>query len=113
MVRPSGTRGTGSTRGGQADPYDELRTRVSSWPPLRPARLRCERGSVGVVTPTAPAIREREGRSTDATGASDRHGHPPHVRGSGVLGRRQATAGRPGRYDTIRSGGIWPHALEG
>ena len=39
---------------GQADPYHELRARVSSWPPLRPARLRRERGSVVVVQPTAP-----------------------------------------------------------
>lgn len=37
---------------GQADLFDEPRARVSSWPPLRPARLRRERGSVGVVLPT-------------------------------------------------------------
>src|SRR5262245_30704106 len=54
MVRPSGLRGAGSMKRGQADAYDELRARVSSWPPLRPARLRCERGSVVVVQPTAP-----------------------------------------------------------
>ena len=34
---------------GQADAYDEPRARVSSWPPLRPTRLRRERGSVVVV----------------------------------------------------------------
>jgi len=39
-------RGTGSTRCGQADKFDEPRARVSSWPPLRFARLRRERGSV-------------------------------------------------------------------
>src|SRR5690348_16059615 len=39
----------GARGGGQADLYDEPRARVSSWPPLRLARLRCERGSVGVV----------------------------------------------------------------
>jgi hypothetical protein len=39
---------------GQADALHELRARVSSWPPLRPARLRRERGSVVVVQPTAP-----------------------------------------------------------
>ena len=39
---------------GQADLYDELRARVVSWPPLRPTRLRRERGSVVVVSPTAP-----------------------------------------------------------
>jgi len=50
-------RGTGSTRMcGQADVYDELRARVSSWPPLRLARLRRERESVGVVSPAAPVI---------------------------------------------------------
>src|SRR3712207_8397847 len=54
MVRPSGTRGTGSSPSGQADVHDEPRARVSSWPPPRPARLRRERGSVGVVSPTAP-----------------------------------------------------------
>src|SRR6516162_6760343 len=54
MVRPSGTRGTGSTQSGQADVQDEPRARVSSWPPLRPTRLRRERGSVVVVSPTAP-----------------------------------------------------------
>src|SRR5918994_1030835 len=54
MVRPSGLRGAGSMKRGQADAFDELRARVSSWPPLRPARLRCERGSVVVVRPTAP-----------------------------------------------------------
>jgi hypothetical protein len=26
------------------------------WPPLRLARLRCERGSVGVVSPAAPIV---------------------------------------------------------
>jgi hypothetical protein len=37
--------------GGQADLDDELRARVSSWPPVRPTRLRRERGSVVVVWP--------------------------------------------------------------
>ena len=40
MVRPSGTEAPGARRCGQADVYDELRARVSSWPPLRLARLR-------------------------------------------------------------------------
>ena len=55
MVRPSGTGAPGARRCGQADLYDELRARVS-WPPLRLARLRCERGSVGVVSPAAPVM---------------------------------------------------------
>ena len=54
MVRPSGTEAPGARRCGQAVVYDELRARVSSWPPLRLARLRRERGSVGVVSPAAP-----------------------------------------------------------
>jgi hypothetical protein len=37
--------------GGQADLDDELRARVSSWRPVRPTRLRRERGSVVVVWP--------------------------------------------------------------
>lgn len=46
MVRPSGTEAPGARRCGQADPHDEPRARVSSWPPLRLARLRRERESV-------------------------------------------------------------------
>ena len=65
MVRPSGTRGTGSTKCGQADVYDEPRARVSSWPPLRPTRLRRERGSVVVVLPTAPVTIEGEEQGCD------------------------------------------------
>lgn len=37
--------------------YDELRARVSSWPPLRLARMRCERESVGVVLPAGLPVR--------------------------------------------------------
>src|SRR5438132_11804318 len=48
---------------GQADTHHEPRARVSSWPPLRPTRLRCERGSVVVVLPTAPKqSKERSSR---------------------------------------------------
>lgn len=55
MVRRSGQR-TGSTKCGQADTHDEPRARVSSWPPLRLARLRRERQSVVVVSPAAPVM---------------------------------------------------------
>lgn len=41
--------GMGSTRDGQAVPYDELRARVVIWPPSRLTRVRCERESVVVV----------------------------------------------------------------
>ncbi len=39
------------TRSGRPVLFDGLRARVSSWPPLRLARMRCERESVGVVCP--------------------------------------------------------------
>ena len=84
---------------GQADAYDEPRARVSSWPPLRPTRLRRERGSVVVVWPTAP-VEPQERGAGDAT--RDRHGHPPHFRGGGFL---EAGRLRPaGRIDMTRSG---------
>src|ERR1700758_2025409 len=60
MVRPSGTEAPGARKCGQADQYHELRARVSSWPPLRLARLRRERGSVGVVSPHAPDLQPRK-----------------------------------------------------
>jgi hypothetical protein len=83
---------------GQADAFDELRARVSSWPPLRPARLRCERGSVVVVRPTAP-FGQRFWREADE--ARDRHGYSPHLCGGGVLGGRTAALARPGRHDPV------------
>src|SRR3954447_24395272 len=68
---------------GQADTYVELRARVSSWPPLRPTRLRRERGSVVVVLPTAPIETLAKG-ALDETGHW--HGHPPNLCRGGVLG---------------------------
>ena len=59
VVRPSGTKAPGARKCGQADLLDELRARVSSWPPLRLAWLRRERKSKGVVSPTAPVRTER------------------------------------------------------
>src|SRR5215204_306135 len=41
----------GRTQAGQAGLDDGLRARAFRWPPLRLARLRCERGSVDVVCP--------------------------------------------------------------
>src|SRR6516165_5622930 len=105
MVRPSGTRGTGSTLSGQADLFDELRARVSSWPPLRPARLRRERGSVGVVLPTAPVDALDRG-AADAT--CDRHGYSPHFCRSGDLGGWPAAPGRAGGDDPFRVGEFRP-----
>ena len=43
-------RGVRRNQLGQADQYLELRARVSTWPPLRLARLRCERESVSVAS---------------------------------------------------------------
>lgn len=60
MVRPSGTGHREHAKCGQADLFDELRARVSSWPPLRPARLRRERGSVGVASPAGSRLFEEE-----------------------------------------------------
>src|SRR5438445_11791559 len=51
-----GTEAPGARRCGQADAFDEPRARVSSWPPLRLARLRWERESVVVVSPVAPVL---------------------------------------------------------
>ena len=52
MVRPSGTWGTGSTQVRVGRRLDcGLRARAVIWPPLRFARMRCERGSVVAVLP--------------------------------------------------------------
>ena len=102
MVRPSGTEAPGARWCGQAGPYDELRARVSSWPPLRLVRLRRERGSVGVVLPAAPV--------TQTTGGADatchRHRHPPDLRGGGDLGEWGSAPRRPGRHDPNGAGGF-------
>jgi len=84
---------------GQADLYDEPRARVVSWPPLRPTRLRRERGSVVVVSPTDSVEAQQRGAGD---GTRDRHGHPPHFCGGGFLGGGRL---RPaGRLDMTRSG---------
>src|SRR3954471_9854099 len=54
MVSPSGTWGTGSTQVRAGRPLnDGLRARAVIWPPLRLARMRCERGSVVAVLPAS------------------------------------------------------------
>lgn len=45
----------------QADIVDELRARVSNWPPPRLARLRRESKSVAVVSPAAPVVHSTGG----------------------------------------------------
>src|SRR6188768_4553751 len=109
MVRPSGTEAPGARWCGQAGALDELRARVSSWPPLRLARLRRERGSVGVVSPAAPMAWKGRG---DAHATGDRHRHPPDLRGGGDLGGRRAEARRPGGDDPDRARGLRPPARE-
>lgn len=88
-----GTEALGARRCGQADPYDEPRARVVSWPPLQPTRLRRERKSV-VVSPAAPAMYQGGANATH-----DWHRYPPNFRGGGVVGA--------GRIDMTRT------ALEG
>ena len=56
MVRPCGTEAPGARNAGRPMYFDELRARVSSWPPPQLARLRRERGSVSVVSPPAPVL---------------------------------------------------------
>ena len=54
MVRPSGMWGTGSTQVRVGRRLDcGLRARAVIWPPLRLARMRCERGSVVAVLPAS------------------------------------------------------------
>jgi hypothetical protein len=47
---------------------DELRARVSSWPPLRLTRMRCERESVGVVLPDCVYVSQRKGAEVRSIG---------------------------------------------
>ena len=55
------------TRSGRPVLFDGLRARVSSWPPLRLARMRRERESVGVVCPPVlPPCRSVMEVSSDA-----------------------------------------------
>ena len=69
----------------------ELRARVVTWPPLRLARLRCERGSVDVVL--ARWLPKKRWRSH----GDHRHGYSSLVRASGVLAGRAGQAGATGR----------------
>src|SRR6059058_2856906 len=60
-VRATGTGAFGRTQAGQAGLDDgRVGARAFLWPPLRLARLRCERGSVDVVCP--PVLPRRRPR---------------------------------------------------
>jgi len=63
-----GTEAPGARSCGQADVFDEPRAGVSSWPPLRLARLRRERESVVVVSPAAPVMVMYLAGGANATG---------------------------------------------
>ena len=102
MVRPSGTEAPGARKCRQADVYDELRARVSSWPPLRLTRLRCERGYVVVVSPAAPVVRLTGG----ANATRNWYGYSPDLRGGGNLGDRDIATRGPGRHDSNRAGRV-------
>jgi len=66
MVRPSGTWGVGSTRVRAGRPLNHgLRARAFIWPPLRLARMRCERGSVVAVLPASSRWMNSEAREAD------------------------------------------------
>src|SRR6476660_2680391 len=99
-----GTEAPGARRCGQADTHDEPRARVSSWPPLRLARLRRERESVVVVSPAVPVFQTLTG-GANATRNWDRY--PPNLRRGGFLGRRKAPPCRPHRHDANGPGGLW------
>ena len=92
MVRPSGTEAPGARKCGQAVLFDEPRARVCSWPPLRLARLRRERKSVGVVSPTAPVVQPNRRKEMRRVIGIDIH---RTFGGGGDLGGRSARrAGR-------------------
>src|SRR5581483_11100026 len=91
-LRASGTGALASTQEGQAVPYDELRARVSIWPPLRLARLRCEREAVGVVVPTSVLNRAHTGRR--AAEAIHRTGWEPFAEVAVLEDGRVHAAGR-------------------
>ena len=78
--------------------YDELRARVSIWPPLRLARMRCERESVGVVCPPVLLRQPLVGRREHAT--LYRTGRASRVRRGGDLGGRGRPLGGPDQDDT-------------
>ena len=96
-VRPSGTRGIWErTRLGRPFLYVALRARVSSWPPLRLARLRFERESVGVVRPPGShpvnrMVEVKDGPEMYRTGCAQR------VRAGRGVGERPGPPGRAGR----------------
>jgi hypothetical protein len=86
--------------------FDGLRARVSRWPPLRLARMRRERGSVGVVLPASCFTRPVRvgGEGSDQT--VFRLGRAPRLRSGGDLAGRPGAPGRPDRDDRRGAEGV-------
>ena len=98
-VRNRGLRGT---RMGRPFLLSGLRARVSSWPPLRLVRLRCERVSVGVVPSQRFPLSIKEG--SRGSGALYRDGCASRV--------RPARGGRGSAWSEIEGRiGVTPEAL--
>ena len=101
-VRPSGTGASGSERRlGRPFLYDAPRARVSSWPPLRLARMRFERESVGVVCPPGSHIINLV-EGGQSSGTQDRSGCASRVRADRGVGGRGGPPGRADRDDRRR-----------
>src|SRR5919198_3138500 len=86
--------------------FDGLRARVSRWPPLRLARMRRERGSVGVVLPAScfDSPDRVGGEGSDET--VFRLGRAPRLRAGGDLAGRPGGPGRPDRADRRGAEGV-------
>src|SRR3954453_5877103 len=98
-------RGRGALRQtwtGRPVSFDGLRARVSRWPPLRLARMRRERGSVGVVLPAGCFTRPVRVGGEGSEQTVFRLGRAPRLRTGGDLAGR---SGAPGRPDRDVSGG--------
>src|SRR5665213_561154 len=78
--------------------YVGLRARVSSWPPLRLAWMRCERESVGVVVPACSPTVDFE-MEVSSGAQMFRVGCAPRVRAGPGVGGRAGAPGRPGAGD--------------
>lgn len=95
-VDRSGPRATGSTHVRASRRTDmNCECEVVIWPPLRLARMRCERGSVIVVLPAAPCRTDHGGRD-----AHHWHGHPS--RGSRGRGAARESSNQLGRIPITR-----------
>ena len=82
---------------------DGLRARAVIWPPLRLARMRCERGSVVAVLPASSReSRQRGGRPMRVVGLDIHRVFAEAV----MLDDGTDPAARPGRHDARAPGGV-------